>query len=146
MTEAGTDPLLVPRWAARFVPSDRVVDGPVVEPDDEQLEVELLPEFQDVVGPLRVDEVPQVTAGQEQGHDYLGERNALAVPYLSQPKVLSLDGILTGLPEPLPQVGVDSTGTLQEFGPIELAVGARARILVEPADDALGELVGVVFD
>ena len=63
MTEAGTDPFLAPRWAARFVPSDRVVDGPVVEPDDEQLEVELLPEFQDVVGPLRVDEVPQVTAG-----------------------------------------------------------------------------------
>ena len=54
--------------------------------------------------------------------------------------------VCTGLPEPLPQVGVDSAGTLQEFGLIELAVGARARILVEPADDALGELVGVVFD
>ena len=49
-------------------------------------------------------------------------------------------------PSHCPRWGVDSTGTLQEFGPIELAVGARAGILVEPADDALGELVGVVFD
>ena len=130
----------------RFIPSDRVVDGPVVEPNDEQLEVELLPEFQNVVGPLRVNELPQVAAGQEQGHDHLGERNALAVPYLSQAEVFSLDGILAGLPEPLPHVGVDTTGTLQEFGPIELAVGARAGILVEPADDALGELLGVVFN
>ena len=36
---------------------------------------------------------------------------ALAVPYLSQAEVFSLDGILAGLPEPLPQVGVDTTGT-----------------------------------
>ena len=123
-----------------------MVDGPVVEPDDEQLEVELLAEFQNVVGPLRVNKLPQVATGQEQGHDHLGERNALPVPYLSQPEVFSLDGILASLPEPLPQVGVDFSGTLQEFGPIELAVGARAGILVEPVDDALGELVGVVFN